>query len=137
MSCPGLPVVPQLSPGREATPGQGYPAWNWGTPLPVTRTPLPGTAVPSPCLRLGYPTGTAAPLGMGYLWKRTWDQRPGKNLALGYPQETMGPEAGKGPMTRDQVLHFFWRGQAHTCENSTFPTLRMRAVINECSADER
>ena len=44
------------------------------------------------------------------------------------PGKVMGPEAGKVPGTRDWGTRLGC-GQTYTCENSTFPILRMRAII--------
>ena len=88
--------------------------WSWGTPCPDLAWGY---------LVLGYPpSGTGIPsLGKGPMTSH-W----------GIPQKDMGPvEVLWGTPRKDMgPVEVLWDGvDRHTCENSTFPILQMRAVI--------
>ena len=97
----GTPVllaggVPQSCPGRvlsKSCPGQGVPlyprdwstsTWDWSTLCTGILCLGQGYSQ----LGLGYPPSPIKVLsGLAYFWERTLDQRPEKNLGLGYPPE--------------------------------------------------
>ena len=87
-----------------------------GVPHPLMWVPHPWTGVPHPSWGLPLPSQGVLPgQDWGTPWEGTWDQ------FLGYP-------LGKGPGTSHWVPPPRC-GWTHTCENITFPILRMRAVI--------
>ena len=105
-------------------PGTGVPpTWDWGTP-------------PPPRLGLGFPlerTGDQGEnLGLEYLLERTWERTCDWVTPLKRPwDKKLGRNVG--PETRAMIpppLAPSGCGQTDTCENSTFPILRMRAVIS-------
>ena len=106
--------------------GRGVPhPWLGSTPFLTWGVPhlwLGGLPYPWPGGTLTW--GTPSHLELGHPQEGIWEQ------LLGYPQKghdtsgsIMGWRWGNSPPPR-------WCGQTHICENSTFPILRMRAVIN-------
>ena len=127
----GYTIADQGEGGTPSSPGQGVPNSCLGQGgYPIQSWPG-GT-----CLGLKYPyhlglgyllPGTRAPPQLGLATslhlERTWDQYP-------LPQKEHG--------TSGSIMGWRYYGmdmwyspceQTHTCENSTFPILRMRAVI--------